>query len=102
MQIEAARLLVEKTDVIFQQLWDKGENVLEGERKELDYAVYAAKAFTTKAGLEITSRIFEVMGSRSTTTKNSFDRYWRNMRTMTLHVPVDTVICNLGNWILHE
>ncbi|MBO2536879.1 acyl-CoA dehydrogenase family protein [Rummeliibacillus suwonensis] len=102
VQIEAARLLVEKTDVIFQQLWDKGENVLEGERKELDYAVYAAKAFTTKAGLEITSRIFEVMGSRSTTTKNSFDRYWRNIRTMTLHVPVDTVICNLGNWILHE
>ena len=102
VQIEAARLLVDKTDEIFQRLWDKGVAVTEEERKELDYAVYAAKAFTTKAGLEITSRIFEVMGSRSTASYYGFDRFWRNMRTMTLHVPVDTVIQNLGDWVLHE
>ena len=102
VQIEAARLLVDKTDEIFQRLWDKGIAVTEEERKELDYAVYAAKAFTTKAGLEITSRIFEVMGSRSTASHYGFDRFWRNMRTMTLHVPVDTVIQNLGEWVLHE
>ena len=102
VQIEAARLLVDKTDEIFQRLWDKGVAVTEEERKELDYAVYAAKAFTTKAGLEITSRIFEVMGSRSTASHYGFDRFWRNMRTMTLHVPVDTVIQNLGDWVLHE
>lgn len=102
VQIEAARLLVDKTDEIFQRLWDKGEAVTEEERKELDYAVYAAKIFTTKAGLEITSRIFEVMGSRSTASHYGFDRFWRNMRTMTLHVPVDTVIQDLGDWVLHE
>jgi alkylation response protein AidB-like acyl-CoA dehydrogenase len=101
VQIEAARLLVEKTDIIFQRLWDKGESVTAEERKELDYAVYAAKVFTTKAGLEITSSIFEVMGSRSTAGHYGFDRFWRNMRTMTLHVPVDSVIQDLGNWILH-
>lgn len=102
VQIEAARLLVEKTDVIFQRLWDKAESISEEERKELDFAVYAAKAFTTKAGLDLTSRIFEVMGSRSTASHYGFDRYWRNMRTMTLHVPVDRVIEDLGNWVLHE
>lgn len=102
IQIEAARLLVEKTDKIFEALWDKGVAVTEEERRELDYAVYAAKAFTTKAGLDITSRIFEVMGSRSTASHYGFDRFWRNMRTMTLHVPVDTVIQDLGDWVLHE
>lgn len=102
VQIEAARLLVEKTDVIFQRLWDKGEAITEEERNELNYAVYATKAFTTKAGLDITSRIFEVMGSRSTAGQYGFDRFWRNMRTMTLHVPVDTIIQNLGDWVLHE
>ena len=102
VQIEAARLLVEKTDEMFQRLWDKGEAVTEKERKELDYAVYAAKVFTTKAGLDITSRIFEVMGSRSTAGHYGFDRFWRNMRTMTLHAPVDIVIQDLGDWILHE
>lgn len=102
VQIEAARLLVEKTDEIFQRLWDKGIAVTEEERRELDYAVYAAKVFTTKAGLDITSRVFEVMGSRSTAGHYGFDRFWRNMRTMTLHVPVDTVTQDLGKWVLHE
>lgn len=102
VQLEAARLLVEKTDVIFQRLWDKGEGITVEERKELDFAVQAAKVFTTKAGLDITSRIFEVMGSRSTSCSYGFDRYWRNLRTMTLHTPVDTVIKDLGNRILIE
>ncbi|MGE8077470.1 acyl-CoA dehydrogenase family protein [Peribacillus loiseleuriae] len=102
VQIEAASLLVEKTDLLFQRLWDKGEAITEDERKEFNYAVYAAKVFTTKAGLDITSRVFEVMGSRSTAGHYGFDRYWRNIRTMTLHVPVDTVIKHLGDWVLHE
>lgn len=102
VQLEAARLLVEKTDVIFQRLWDKGETVTEEERNELNHAVYAAKVFTTKAGLDITTRIFEVMGSRSTASHYGFDRFWRNLRTMTLHGSVDIVIQDLGDWILHE
>lgn len=102
VEIEAARLLVDKTDEIFQRLWDKGEAVTEEERKEWEYAVFAAKAFTTKAGLDITSRMFEVMGSRSTAGHYGFDRFWRNMRTMTLHISVDTVIRDLGDWILHD
>ncbi|KKI90502.1 acyl-CoA dehydrogenase [Bacillus sp. SA1-12] len=102
VQIEAARLLVEKTAGMFQRLWDKGKAVQEDERKELDYAVYSTKVFLTRAGLDITSRIFEVMGSRATSSHYGFDRYWRNMRTMTLHGPVDPVIQDLGKWILHE
>lgn len=102
VQLEAARLLVEQSAEIFQRLWDKGVDITAEERKELDYAVYAAKVFTTKAGLDITSRIFEVTGSRSTATHYGFDRFWRNMRTMTLHVPVDTVTKNLGEWVLHD
>ena len=102
VQIEAARLLVEKTDVLFQNLWDKGEEITAEERNELERAVFTAKVFTTKAGLDITSRIFEVMGSRATASQYGFDRFWRNMRTMTLHGPVDTVIQDLGNRILHK
>lgn len=102
VQIEAARLLVERTDALFQRLWDKGEAITEEERAELNQAVYTAKVFTTKAGLDITSRIFEVLGSRSTATHYGFDRHWRNLRTMTLHVPVDSIIQDLGNKVLLE
>lgn len=101
-QIEAARLLVKNTDVIFEKLWQKGDAITAEERRELDYAVYSTKVFTTRAGLDITSRIFEVMGSRSTAGHYGFDRFWRNIRTMTLHVSVDAVSRELGEWILHE
>ncbi|WP_338448910.1 acyl-CoA dehydrogenase family protein [Niallia oryzisoli] len=102
VQIEAARLLVDKTDVLFQRVWDKGEQITADERNELEQAVFTAKVFTTQAGLNITSRIFEVMGSRATSSHYGFDRFWRNMRTMTLHGPVDTVIQDLGYRTLYE
>jgi alkylation response protein AidB-like acyl-CoA dehydrogenase len=38
--------------------------------------------------LEVSSRIFEVTGTRSTTAALGLDRHWRNVRTHTLHDPV--------------
>ncbi|EKN64008.1 acyl-CoA dehydrogenase family protein [Schinkia azotoformans] len=102
VQLEASKLLVEKTDTLFERLWNKGEAITEEERLELNQAVYTAKAFTTNAGLELTSRMFEVMGSRATANQYRFDRYWRNMRTMTLHYSIDNVIQQLGEWVLHK
>lgn len=29
-------------------------------------------------------------------------QFWRNMRTMSLHVPVDTIIQQLGDWVLDD
>nr|WP_274533054.1 hypothetical protein [Desertifilum tharense] len=29
------------------------------------------------------------------------DRYWRNIRTFTLHDPIDYKIRDLGNWVLN-
>ena len=102
IQIEAAKLLVEKTDILFQKVWDKGEQISAEERNELEQAVFTAKVFTTQVGLDITSRIFEVMGSRATSSQYGYDRFWRNMRTMTLHGPVDTIIQDLGFQNLHQ
>ena len=61
-------------------------------------AVTAGSAATTRCGsrpqgaghevaLEITTRIFEVTGARSTATVG-LDRFFRNVRTHTLHDPV--------------
>lgn len=98
--LEAASLLVEKTDRLFQQLWDKGEIITADERSELTDAIFKTKIFITKAGLELTTGIFDVMGSRSTSNRYRFDRFWRNLRTMTLHVPVDIVAQEVGARVL--
>lgn len=102
VDIEAAKLLVEKSDRLFQKAWDSGNALTERELQELYTLASTAKVFLTKVGLDITSRVFEVMGSRATSNVYRFDRYWRNLRTMTLHVPVDTVIQELGQKVFEE
>jgi alkylation response protein AidB-like acyl-CoA dehydrogenase len=41
------------------------------------------------------------MGARSTARKLGFDRFWRNLRTHTLHDPVDYKLRELGAWALN-
>jgi alkylation response protein AidB-like acyl-CoA dehydrogenase len=62
--------------------------VTERIRGEHKIRTAAVKARADEVALEITSRIFEVTGARSTATKYGFDRFWRNVRTHTLHDPV--------------
>lgn len=100
VQVEAANLVVAKADGILQDLWNRPNEITAQDRDKLDSALQTAKIFTTQTGLDITSRIFEVMGSRATSNSFGFDRYWRNLRTMTLHVPVDTSIQNVGKKFL--
>jgi alkylation response protein AidB-like acyl-CoA dehydrogenase len=50
--------------------------------------VAALKVVTTDLALDVTSKIFEVTGARATGNAYGFDRFWRNVRTHTLHDPV--------------
>ena len=90
---EAARLL--------QQAWDQGDALTPEERGELMVKVSGVKALSTNVALDITSRIFEVIGSRGTHPKYGFDRFWRNVRTHTLHDPVAYKIVDVGNHALN-
>ena len=44
---------------------------------------------STAVSLEVASRVFEVTGASSTKSSNGLDVYWRNIRTHSLHDPVD-------------
>ncbi|UFS59355.1 acyl-CoA dehydrogenase family protein [Subtercola endophyticus] len=67
---------------------ERGWQLTDDERGEAAVEIAAAKVFTTKAVLEVTSRVFELTGARATSTSYGFDRFWRNARTITLHDPV--------------
>jgi len=58
------------------------------QRGELAVRVAALKVVSTDTALDVTSKIFEVTGARSTANSYGFDRFWRNIRTHTLHDPV--------------
>lgn len=90
---EAARLL--------QQTWEKGDALTAAERGELMVKVSGVKALSTKVALNITSGIFEAIGARGTHPRYGFDRFWRNVRTHTLHDPVTYKISDVGNHALN-
>ncbi|WP_327046228.1 acyl-CoA dehydrogenase family protein [Microbispora sp. NBC_01189] len=57
-------------------------------RGEHEVRVAAVKARATEVALEITNGVFEATGARSTASRYGLDRFWRNVRTHTLHDPV--------------
>ncbi|KRB78029.1 SfnB family sulfur acquisition oxidoreductase [Nocardioides sp. Root190] len=63
---------------------------------EASLAVAAARAATTTASLEASSRLFEVAGTRSALAGLGLDRHWRNARTHTLHDPAAWKVHHLG------
>jgi len=64
-------------------------NVITAQRRgELAALVAQVKVVTTDTGLTVTSGIFELLGARATGKKYGFDRYWRDVRTHSLHDPV--------------
>ncbi|GLZ47170.1 hypothetical protein Acsp06_33550 [Actinomycetospora sp. NBRC 106375] len=74
--------------------------VTERARGEHEVRVAAVKARATEVALEITSGIFEVTGARSTSSSLRFDRFWRNVRTHTLHDPVAYKRREVGRFVL--
>ncbi|KAM0550851.1 hypothetical protein ACHAPJ_008715 [Fusarium lateritium] len=69
-----------------------------------DFAEWVAslKVVTTDTGLKVTSGVFELTGSRSTGAKVGLDRFWRDLRTHTLHDPVAYKNRELGRYFLLE
>lgn len=75
-------------------------DITERQRGVLAELVTALKIVATHNCLEVTSSIFEVTGSRSTSERYAFDRFWKDIRTHTLHDPVAYKETELGRYYL--
>lgn len=100
VQLESVRLLADKAIQTLQVAWDLGNDLTAEQRGEVSVAIATAKIAATNTSLYITQNIFQVMGARATTAKLNLDRFWRNVRTQTLHDPVDYKYQEVGEWIL--
>ncbi len=69
-------------------------------RADASLAIAKAKIATTTAAVEVCNRMFQVMGARSTARKLRLDRYWRDIRTLSLHDPVDQKYRLVGRNVL--
>jgi alkylation response protein AidB-like acyl-CoA dehydrogenase len=100
--VRAAALLADRAGEKLQHALDIGPSLTEDERAEAAVAVYEAKVQTTHVALDVTSRLFEVQGARATSSAYGFDRYWRNVRTHSVHDPVAYKAREVGDWVLNH
>ncbi|OQN99558.1 hypothetical protein B0A48_14700 [Cryoendolithus antarcticus] len=71
-------------------------------RGEVATLVASAKVVTTDTGLLVTNGVFEMLGARATGKKYGFDRFWRDIRTHSLHDPVAYKRREVGRYQLLE
>lgn len=99
--LKASAALVDTAAAAVQAALARGRAVTERERGEAAIEAYAAKVNATHVALDVTARIFELTGARSTASRYRFDRYWRNVRTHTLHDPVFYKAREVGDFSLN-
>jgi alkylation response protein AidB-like acyl-CoA dehydrogenase len=100
--LESVRLLAGRAVQLFDEAWARGAELDETTRGHVAVAIATAKVAATRVGLDLTSRLFEVAGARATHGALRLDRFWRNLRTQTLHDPVDYKLQELGEWAVND
>ena len=100
--LEGARLLTDAAGRALDEAWGAGDRLTGEARGACAISIAAAKVATSRAGLEVAGRLFEVTGARATAAGAGMDRFWRNLRTHTLHDPVDYKLHELGQWSLND
>jgi alkylation response protein AidB-like acyl-CoA dehydrogenase len=64
-------------------------------------AASKVKVMSTEVGLEICERLFQVCGASATVARYGHDRHWRNLRTLSLHDPVDYKARLVGDYVVN-
>jgi alkylation response protein AidB-like acyl-CoA dehydrogenase len=80
--------------------YERGEALTTDERGRAAIDLATANVYAGEIGLAVSSGVFEVTGARSATNSYGFDRFWRNVRTYTLHNPAEYKKRTVGNWLL--
>jgi alkylation response protein AidB-like acyl-CoA dehydrogenase len=63
--------------------------------------IAAAKVVSQRVGLEAATAVFDATGARSSARRYGLDRFWRNVRTLSLHDPIAYKHAELGDYVLN-
>lgn len=96
----AATELADKAARSLDEAFNQGPGLTHEDRGLAAIDIATANIYAGEIGLAVSSEIFEVMGARSATRDNGFDRFWRNVRTHTLHNPAEYKKRTIGTWLL--
>lgn len=92
----AAEALTDRWNHRFDRVIARGDAVTAADRADIEIGIAHAKVVTTETALEVAHRVFEVTGSSSARSEVGLDLFWRNIRTHSLHDPVDYKKLEIG------
>ncbi len=98
--LRPAEVLADVAAQVLDHAYDQGAALTARGRGAVAVAVAEAKVLAHKAGIEISSQMFELTGARATSARLGYDRFWRNVRVHTLHDPIDYKLRDLGRYAL--
>jgi alkylation response protein AidB-like acyl-CoA dehydrogenase len=102
-RIAAVEALSDVLNRRYDDIIAKGADVTAADRAEFAIRVAELKVVSTEVGIDVANRIFEVTGASSTSNHIGLDLFWRNIRTHSLHDPVDYKKIEVGaNYLLGE
>jgi alkylation response protein AidB-like acyl-CoA dehydrogenase len=99
--LAASLALADQAGAVFGSAISRGYSLTKDERTKAASVVYAAKVNSTRVALDVTAKVFDLMGARATSNIYGFDRYWRDVRTHSLHDPVAYKAREVGNYLLN-
>ncbi|WP_431286009.1 acyl-CoA dehydrogenase family protein [Roseateles chitinivorans] len=100
LKVRAAQAVAADAVDLLRRALALGDALTAQERGEVALAGAEAKVLAHRAGVEVSSQLFELTGARSTSAEFGLDRFWRNARVHTLHDPVDYKLRDLGRFFL--
>ncbi|KGJ72114.1 hypothetical protein GY21_17555 [Cryobacterium roopkundense] len=101
-RLQALSAVVDQATTALQWAWNQGPLLDASERSGVAEQIVAAKVTAHHVALDVTAGIYDVIGARAAGTKYGFDRYWRDVRTHTLHDPVAWKLNELGRYYLND
>ncbi len=100
LQALGAEALAIRAAGLLDKAWQAGPDLDAETRAHVSLATSEAKVLAHRAALDVSERLFDVCGARSTHAPLALDRFWRNARVHTLHDPVDYRVRDIGLYAL--
>ena len=99
--LDAAILLLDEAAEYLDEL-DQLSVVSAEQAAKASILVAEAKVYANDVALQISEKLLELGGSRSSLSQHNLDQHWRNARVHTLHDPIRWKLHALGNYYLNN
>jgi alkylation response protein AidB-like acyl-CoA dehydrogenase len=101
IDVQSARTLTERAVAAVDAARERGTNLSWTQRGEAVTLANAARVHAGEIALNVSSRLFEITGARSSAREHGLDRFWRDARTLSLHDPLRNKLVQIGDHALN-